>query len=158
MVTKIFFLTAFYNLCSLEAHKASLEELIFEAVQARRLERPEKPHLDAMRRLFGISKSFLLAEWFQDLYSKAISNSNNEFVHKLSLWLDQKPIPHDRFVTIKPWLGTTLLWYLGGMDLPRREFMSLLQKMNILSKGAEQLTFNATITKLRLIKGLHIAE
>lgn len=156
--SRSFILTAFYSLCCLQANRASLEELIFKAVQARHATGFEKDQLVALRCLLGISKSFILAEWFQDLAHKALSNSDDGFFHKISLWLKQKSVPRERFGTIRPWLGTTLLWYLGGKDLPRREFMLLLRTKGILSRQADELTFNAMISNLKLIKGLDITE
>jgi len=132
--SRSFILTTFYNLCCLQTNRASLEELIFKAAQARRATEFEKDCLDALRRLFGISKSFVLAEWFQDLAHKALSNGDDEFFHKMSLWLDQKSVPRERFGTIRPWLGTTLLWYLGGKDIyPRKQFAWLLRQKGIVS-------------------------
>ncbi|MCJ7457766.1 MAG: hypothetical protein MUP17_02095 [candidate division Zixibacteria bacterium] len=152
-----FILTAFYNLCCLAAHKVTIEELIFSAYKDINKSKTDRKDIKAFYKLIGISNSFLLSEWAQDIVEKAIANSDKDFFRGMTRWLNEDT-PSKKFDTASTWLGTTLLWYLGGKDLLRREFMLLLKQKGILSPQMQELSFNAILSKLHLFKNLDITK
>lgn len=152
-----FILTAFYNLCCFAAHKATIEELIFSAFKDINKSETDRTDIKAFYKLIGISNSFLLSEWARDIIGKAIANSDKDFFRGLTRWLNEDT-PSKKFDTARTWLGTTLLWYLGGKDLLRREFMLLLKQKGILSPQMQELSFNAILSKLHLFKNLDITK
>ena len=146
-----FILTAFYNLCCLAANKQSIEELIFISMSDPNSIPMSTTSRKAFLRLIDFSNSFLLAEWTQDLIHRAVSNSDNKFFTGLSLSI-KKNSAKAKFPVAKSWLGTILLWYLGGKNLKRREFMEILLDRKIISPYLDLPTFNAMLWELHLIK------
>lgn len=152
--SRTFILSSFYNLCCLGSHHVTIEELIFEAIQYRNEIPATNSSRIAFLNLVGISKSFLLAEWGQDIIRRAISNDDEELFKKLSRWINEDTTKK-RFNTAKSWLATTLLWYLGGKDLhPRNEFMTLLQQRGLLSSHMSEDSFRGMLSLLGLLKNL----
>lgn len=152
--SRLFILSSFYNLCCLGSHHVTIEELIFEAVQYRNEIPATNSSRIAFLNLVGISRSFLLAEWGQDIMRRAISNDDDKLFQKLSCWINEDTT-RKRFDTAKTWLGTTLLWYLGGKDLhPRSEFMALLQQKGVLSSHMAEDSFRGMLSLLGLLKNL----
>ena len=145
-----FILTAFYNLCCLAARKITIEELIFIANTIPNTKNSKEIN-KAFFELIGISNSFLSAEWARQIIQRAVSNRDTKFFKELSKWLI-KDIPSERFITARTWLGTTMLWYLGGKDIPRRDFMIVLRDYKLIPKGKDEYSFNAELSKLKLIK------
>ena len=145
-----FIISAFYNLCCLASRKKTIEEFIFIANQSPVDNNPKEIN-KAFLELIGISNCFLTAEWSKKIIQRAVSNRDSEFFKDLSKWL-QKDIPVEKFDTARTWLGTTMLWYLGGKNLVRNEFMSILQEKDILSPQTEELSFNAQLRRLNLTK------
>lgn len=152
-----FIFYAFFNICCLAIHKQTLEELIFEAYY----KFPDEQYLlsreKAFTKLVGISNSFLLTGWTYNILFQAISIEDKVFFRNLSKAIN-KNIPYERFNSARTWLGTTLLWYLGGKDMKRRDFMLFLSKEKILSPQMEELSFNVMISKLKLKKDLLITK
>jgi len=156
--SRSFILTAYYDLCCLATHKKSIEELIYIANKYRNREPEGDDDIKAFYKLVGISKSFLLAEWTHGIISRAVSKRDEEFFKGLCKWL-KEDTSTKRFDTARIWLGTTLLWYLGGKDItPRRNFMLLLRKKGIISSQLDELSFNAMLSKLRLLRDLVITK
>lgn len=146
-----FIISAFYNLCCLASRKKTIEEFIFIANQSPVDINPEEINKGFLE-LIGISNSFLTAEWAKEIIQRAVSNRDSGFFRDLSKCLE-KDIAPKSFDTARTWLGTTMLWYLGGKDIkPRREFMLVLRKKGILSPQTEETSFNAELYKLHLIK------
>jgi len=132
-----FILTAFYNLLCLAAHKFTIEELIYIACIKNLGTKGEPSKEKAFYWLIGISKSFLLAEWSNEILHTAIANSDEVFFKDLRRWLTENT-PLKRFDIARRWLGTTMLWYLGGNKLKRREFMLLLREYNLISHEQDE--------------------
>ncbi|MCH7878033.1 MAG: hypothetical protein IH914_01800 [candidate division Zixibacteria bacterium] len=149
--TREFIFTAFYNLCCLATHKVTIEELIVESCGEPNFSPMTDNSRKAFLRLIALSNTFLLSEWAQDLIHRAIANSDTKFFKGLCTSL-MKNTARDRFEVARTWLGVTLLWYLGGKDFTRRDFMLLLRKKDIISRSLEELSFNAMLSKLKLIK------
>lgn len=145
-----FIISAFYNLCCLASRKKTIEEFIFVANQSPADNNPEEIN-KAFFELIGISNSFLTTEWTKEIILRAISNRDSGFFKDLSKCLN-KDIAPETFDTARTWLGTTMLWYLGGKDMKRRDFMLLLRTKDVLSPQVEELSFNSQLSKLRLIK------
>jgi hypothetical protein len=146
-----FILTAFYNLCCLAANKTTIEELIFASLSDPKSIPMSVESRKAFMKLIAFSNSFLLAEWSQDLIQRAVANSDDEFFKALSRSV-KKNTAVDKFPIARTWLGTTLLWYLGGKDLKRREFLALLREKSIVAPALDLPSFNAMLSKLHLIK------
>jgi hypothetical protein len=153
-----FIIGSFYNICCLGSHQLSIEELIFLANTYRKSIDAAEESKDAFCKLLGISRAFLLAEWAKNIFHKAISNDDDELFKKISRWINENT-PIKRFDTARTWLGTTLLWYLGGKDIkPRREFMLFLREKGILSIHMEEDSFNAMLSNLKLSKDFNITK
>lgn len=146
-----FVVTAFYNICSLATYKMTIEELIYMTWQQTTEQNPSATGIHPFHRLLGISNSFLLAEWADDLFRKAIANDDRIFFKKMQRWLIEDTAV-ERFDTARNWLGVILLWHLGGKDIkPRRTFMNLLQQKGLLSKDKDESVFNAELRKFHLL-------
>lgn len=155
-----FVFNSFYNLCCLARYNVTIEELIFIANKYRLSHNVSKQELDeinaqalgAFRKLISLSNSFLLAKWVQKMIYKAIANNDKQFFHYLSLDLE-KDTSFEKYDTARAWLGTILLWYLGGKDIrPRKMFMAILQEKTILSKDMTWESFKAMLSNLGLTK------
>lgn len=148
-----FVLDSFYNLCCLGSYHQTIEELVFWAHRYRLRMPAEKASRDAFLKLIGISQSFLIAEWAQEILYRAVSNRDEKLFKGLSRWVIED-IPSKRFITAKTWLGTTLLWYLGGKDMrPRTMFMELCQEKGVVSSHIEPRSFRSMLSNLGLIRG-----
>jgi len=146
-----FIFTAFYNLCCLAANKQTIEELILISMSDPNSVPMSTTSRTAFLRLIDFSNSFLLSEWAQDLIHRAVSNSDDKFFTGLSLSI-KKNSAKAKFPVAKSWLGTILLWYLGGKNLKRREFMDILLDRKIISLYLDLPTFNAMLWELHLHK------
>lgn len=157
--TRAFILGAFYNLCCLAAHKVTIEQLIFEATRKRKPKTIEDNRAiqQAFLKLVGISNAFVAAEWAQPIILTAVANWDQDFFNRLGRRLREN-VPVKRFNTARTWLGTILLWYLGGKLLRRRELMLRLRNKGVLAHDVSELTFNRTLHKLGLITYLHKPE
>lgn len=152
----IFF--AFYNLCCLSIYGKTIEELVLEVREHKQFLLAPKAVKTAVRRLVSLSKSFLLAEWMQELISKAISNDDHALLETISRALLRDAIGQN-YPTANQWLGTLMLWYLGGYKMrPRREFLHLLKQKKIVSAGLEELSFLAMLHKLGITKKLTLTK
>lgn len=146
-----FIFTAFYNLCCLASNKQTIEELIFIANSDSNSVPMSETSRKAFLKLIAFSNSFLLAEWAHDLIHRAVSNSDDDFFNGLSRSII-KNTAEEKFPVAREWLATTLLWYLGGKDLKRREFMAILRDRKIISNYLELPSFNTMLSKLHLLK------
>lgn len=146
-----FILSAFYNLCCLAANKQTIEELVFLANTDSDSIPMSESSRNAFMKLVALSNSFLLAEWAQNQIHRAVSNSDEEFFKALSKNLKMNTAV-EKFPVARSWLGTILLWYLGGKDLKRRDFMLLLRKKDVIADSLQEPSFNAMLSKLKLIK------
>lgn len=140
-----FIVGAYWNLCSVVTHRQTIEELIYQAAGYKKdhrrvkggriiqLPKRREEAIKAIRKLLSLSNSFMLAEWMQEFIFKAIANSDKEFFEAYSRGI-KEDIPESRKDTVKTWLPTVMLWYLGGSEIkPRRKFKELLQQRNMLS-------------------------
>ncbi|MCH9032334.1 MAG: hypothetical protein IIB00_08765 [candidate division Zixibacteria bacterium] len=156
--SRAFVKSAFYNLCCLATYGKTIEELIFDSNQSRLSPHCSIPQLKSFAKLMSFNKSFLLAEWVQRMIFKAISNDDKRFFQYLSKAL-VKDAAKLRFITAKVWLGTALLWYLGGKDIrPRQKFLQLLQNKEIISRRYDELSFRAMLGNLGLTKRRSISK
>ena len=145
---------AFGNICCIGAHNRTIEQLIYEVREHKGKEKIPKESVDAVRKLLSLSKSFLLAEWMHELVSKAISNGDQELFKGISRGLVANTI-EDKFVTTRQWVGTVMLWFLGGAEItPRRRFLQILKQKKIVSPNMEETSFLAMLSKLGLTKNL----
>lgn len=150
--SRAFIKSAFYNLCCLATYGETIEELVYTANQSRSSQHCTIPQLKSLKRLVSFSKSFILAEWVQRMIFKAISNEDHRFFQYLSKAL-VRDTAAPRFHTAKTWLGTVLLWYLGGKDIrPRQKFLQLLQDKGILPHTFDEFSFRAMLYNLGLTK------
>ncbi|MCH7879200.1 MAG: hypothetical protein IH914_07800 [candidate division Zixibacteria bacterium] len=76
-----FIFTAFYNLCCLATHKLTIEELIVESCDDPNSSPMTDNSRKALLRLIALSNSFLLAKWSQDLFHRAVANSDTKFIN-----------------------------------------------------------------------------
>lgn len=144
-----------HNLRCLSYHRMTIEEKIHVAYQFRHHRMGTNEDHKALYDLLRISKSFLLAEWAQDMILKAVSNDDHAFFQNFSNALAEEEIPAERSGTARTWFGVMLLWHLGGKDLkPRRKFMNLLRQKSVLSAQMEEPQFRSMLTKLKLTKKL----
>lgn len=155
---RVFILTSFYNLCCLAAHKKTIAELIFEAYQYCAQDTPPAGSRKAFYKLLGITNSFLLAEWAREIFYKAIANDDRAFFKGVSKSLNEDTMSK-RFDTARPWIGTTMLWYLGGKNIfPRKEFMELLRQKKVISGSMKAESFKAMLSNLGLTKDLSVTK
>lgn len=156
--SRFFILDSFYNLCCLGTNYKTIEQLVFLANMYRSEMPAKKASRDAFLRLLGVSRSFLLAEWSQDILMRAISNNDEVLFKHLPRWLNEN-IPVRRFNTVMIWLGTTLLWYLGGKDIyPRKQFLWFLKQKGIVSKRMSSESFKAMLSNLGLTRNLSVSK
>ncbi len=154
--SRIFIINSFYNLCCLTMYRTTIEELIYWANKDETCENiPKHKNTDSFCKLIKLNDAFLLADWSYNILFGAISSKNEYFFKKLAKSLNQR-IPEKRFDTARTWLGTILLWYLGGKEMKRRDFMLFLKEHKILQTDMEELSFNAMLSNLRLTKKLTI--
>lgn len=146
-----FILSAFYNLCCLAANKKTIEELIFTSLSDPNSIPMSENSRKAYSRIIAFSNSFLLAEWSQKFIHRAVANSDEEFFKTLSKSI-KKNTAIDKFPVARTWLGTILLWYLGGKDLKRCDFLTILNEKSIVAPSLDLPSFNAMLSKLHLIK------
>lgn len=152
-----FVFLAFYNLCSLAANKKTIEELILLAMRDRTKPERDRKTITSYHRLLGINNAFLTAEWARDIILEAVANDNKSFFNSFNKWLVKDSL-QEQFDIARTWLGAIMLWYLGGVEMPRREFIILLKQQKLISESLDELSFNAEINKLHLIKGLDITK
>ncbi len=159
-----FIIGAYYNLCCLSTYKQTIEELVLAVNQYLRRDMPTMPDstkeraYEAFRKLLSVSNSFLLAEWTQELIHKAVSNRDQDFFVLMSKALTCD-MPSEHYYVARQWLGTALLWYLGGKDIkPRRRFLRFLKDKSIIPEQKEEEPFNADLSKLGLTKDLNITK
>lgn len=150
--SRAFVRSAFYNLCCLATYGKTIEELVFTINESRSSRHCTVPQLKALQRLISFSKSFLLAEWVQRMILKAISNEDDRFFLYLAKAL-VKDAAKPRFHTARQWLGTAVLWYLGGKDIhPRQEFVKFLKDKKILPNSIDETSFRAMLGNLGLTR------
>ena len=120
----------------------------------RHLKKPTKKQYDAIYKLVSLSKSFLLAEWFQDILSKTIANDDRKIFKCISKAITAD-ISVERLDTTKKWIAVVMLWYLGGNEIhPRRKLMEMLQNKAILAKEMDPISFNSMLSNIGLTKDL----
>jgi len=102
-------------------------------------------------KLVEIDKSFVAANWAQDIIKYAEYWSDSRFFHKLSLAL-QKPGFRENHDVAEYGLAVILLWYLGGRRLKHAEFRDELARLGFDRYEFETGTFKSFLNRLGLIK------
>ncbi len=155
-----FIIYSFYNLACLATNNKTIEELIYIAVKDREILDTDGKDIKAFIKLIELSKSFQSAEWAKDIIDKATANNNEDFFNKLSKAV-KKTTAKDKFDTAIRWIGVIMLWYLGGKHMkPRRNFMNLLQQMDIIPKSTifSEESFRSMLYNLGLTKDLSASK
>jgi hypothetical protein len=97
-----------------------------------------------------LSKTFLLAEWVQDMIERAIANRDVAFFKVLSNAVTED-IMVDTSVAAREWLVVILLWFLGGREYDtRRLFLYNLQRRRLLPHYITEESLNAELRRLGL--------
>ena len=150
-----FLLRTHYNLYSLATHRKTIEELALGAyaycskspVHTKKF---DQKALADFRRLLRLSKTFLLAEWVQDMIERAIANRDVAFFKVLSNAVTED-IMVDTSVAAREWLVVILLWFLGGREYDtRRLFLYNLQRRRLLPHYITEESLNAELRRLGL--------
>ena len=142
-------MSAFYNLCCLATYGQTIEELVYEANKSHHSRYCSDVQLKALEKLISFSSAFLLAEWVQRMIFKAISNNDHRFFVHYARAI-RKNSAQVRFGTARQWLGTSLLWYLGGDKLPRKEFKWTLIDLGVVSNKMSDSSFRGMLANLGL--------
>jgi len=149
---------AYYNIACIVINRKAIEELIFYAIQYRKPKstgddlRLRKKCLNSLGKLLSLSNAFLSAEWTKDLISTAVSNDDKDFFQVISKSINKNDF-ENKEETIKTWLSTFLLWYLGGKDIyPRIEFHWYLRQKDLITSKMEIESFHAMLSNLGLTR------
>jgi hypothetical protein len=159
-----------YNIYALATHRKTIEELALGAyaycslpylsahvddtekgkAARKKLLADRKRAFSDFRRLLRLSKTFLLAQWVQDMIELAIANEDRGFFHVLSNAIRKNTLASPTTPAIE-WVLVILLWFLGGKEYDRRRsFLHELQQHNILPRSVTEPILNAELRRFGL--------